>query len=136
MMQMQWMKRAGAAGLVLVICSGEAARADTPPIPTTPPLTAAEIVELMDGRTFQFHNYDRPLTGTTHWDMKAHSVTGKYDYAGIFTGDFRASWTLYDDQSCTTDKYQGTVCLKIYRYGNGFMEVTPTGKVHAVSVPQ
>lgn len=138
MTKMYRAKRVAGLFLMTIATAGaaDAALADTPAIPTTAPLSAGEIVQLLDGRSFQFHNYDRPLTGTTHWDIKAHRVTGDYDYAGIFTGNFQAGWMLNGDQSCTTDKYQGTVCLKIYRYGNGFMEVTDKGKVHAVSVPQ
>lgn len=108
---------------------------DVPSVPATDPLTVDQIVQLMDGKSFAFHNYGRPLKGTTHWDIKAHAVSGKYNYAGIFTGTFKADWMVSDGKSCTTDKYQGTVCMKIYAYGDGFMEVTPEGKVYSVSVP-
>jgi len=107
-----------------------------PAIPNQPPLTNDQIIQLLDGKSYKFTDYDQSVTGTTHWDIKAHTVSGDYDFAGIKKGTYTAQWTVTGDKSCTTDHFQGTVCQTVYPYQNGFMEVTAKGKVHAISVPQ
>ncbi|HVJ42275.1 MAG TPA: hypothetical protein VM639_12295 [Dongiaceae bacterium] len=112
------------------------AASNPPPVPAEKPLTSAQIIQLLNGKTYRFTAYGRPLTGTTHWDIAAHTVSGSYNYAGIFRGSYQAEWNVVDDKSCTRDEHQGLLCLTIYAYGSGFMEVTSKGEVHSISEPQ
>lgn len=124
----------------LLIGTAQIAIADmspvAPEIPAQPPLKSDEIIKLLDGKSYQFKDYDQSVTGTTNWDYKSHTVSGDYDFAGIKKGTYTAQWTVKDDKSCTTDHFQGTVCQTVYAFGDGFMEVNAKGKVHAVSVPK
>lgn len=122
--------------LQLPLSAAALAASDPPPVPAVKPLTTAQIVQLLDGKTYRFTSYGRPLTGTTHWDLAGHTVSGRYNYAGIFTGSYQAEWNVVDDKSCTRDEHQGLLCLTIYPFGAGFMEVTGKGEVHSVSEPQ
>lgn len=121
---------------LLLTAPAAQAASDPPPVPSQPPLTAAQIVQLLTAKDYRFTSYGRPLRGTTHWDSATHTVSGTYVYAGIFTGSFQAEWNVVGDKSCTKDDHQGLLCSAIYAYGPGFMEVTGDGKVLAVSVPQ
>jgi hypothetical protein len=124
----------------LVVGIGDIAAADMSPvppeIPTQPPLKTDEIIKLLDGKSYQFKDYDQLVTGTTNWDYKSHTVSGDYDFAGIKKGTYTAQWTVTGDKSCTTDHFQGTVCQTVYAFGDGFIEVNAKGKVHALSVPK
>lgn len=121
---------------MLAIRPASADMSSDPVIPDQPPLKNDQIIQLLDGKTYKFTDYDQSVTGTTHWDFKAHTVSGDYDFAGIKKGTYTAQWTVTGDKSCTTDHFQGTVCQTVYPYGTGFMEVNAKGKVHAVSIPQ
>ena len=134
------MKSVAASAVFLVAGITRIAAADmpavAPEIPSGPPLKSDEIIKLLDGKSYQFKDYDQPVTGTTNWDYKSHTVSGDYDFAGIKKGTYTAQWTVQGDKSCTTDHFQGTVCQTVYAFGDGFMEVNAKGKVHAVSVPK
>jgi hypothetical protein len=124
--------------LLALLLAAPAAQAasNPPPVPSQPPLTAAQIVQLLTAKDYSFTSYGRPLRGTTHWDNTSHTVSGRYVYAGIISGSFQAEWNVVGDKSCTKDDHQGLLCSSVYAYGPGFMEVTSDGKVLAVSVPQ
>jgi hypothetical protein len=109
--------------------------ADAPDVPDSTPLTEAEIKGLLTGRTFEFIAYDEPLTGTTNWDFERGAVSGDYIWNGSEEGEFDTEMFI-DEQNrlCVVNK-KGTNCQIVYRYENGFMEVTPEGIVHAVSKP-
>jgi len=111
------------------------AQAEAPAIPGTPPLKAAEIAKLLDGKTFNFTGYDALLTAHTSWNLAAKTVSGDYLYLGS-PGTFSATWTIRGDKSCTQAKGKDVVCQTIYAYQNGFMEVNPDGSVHGVSIPK
>jgi len=114
----------------------QADMSSAPAIPNQPPLKTDEIIKLLDGKSYTFTDFDQPVTGTTTWNYKEHTVSGNYVYAGIKKGDYTAQWTVTGDKSCTTDKFQGTLCQTVYAYENGYMEVNSKGKVHAISVPK
>ena len=119
-----------------VIGAAQLCLAETPAIPTTPPLKAAAIVKLLDGHSFAFTASDAPLTATTHWDMSKQTVSGDYTYDGK-KGTFETPWSIEGDKSCTLSGEAGAkVCQTVYAYQNGFMEVNADGTVHGVSVPK
>ncbi|MET1026618.1 MAG: hypothetical protein ABWY00_05590 [Dongiaceae bacterium] len=117
---------------LLVLLPATQAFAADPAIPKTQPLIAAEIIALLDGKTFAFTAYDVPLTGTSTWDSKSKTVTGAYNFSGAM-GMYTAEWTLEGDKSCTKAPNQERTCETIYKYENGYMAVNDQGKVHAVS---
>lgn len=114
---------------------GSAAIAGELVIPATPALTDAEIIQLLDGKTFTFTAYDQPLIGLTVWNYPDHTVSGSYLYDGT-PGTFTATWTVTDNKSCTQAPGQDRICQTIYVYQTGFMEVNAAGQIHAVSVPK
>ena len=113
----------------------QAALADAPEIPSSEPLSASEIVALLSGRTFEFTGYDEPIVGKTNWNFDAGKVTGTYVWDGSKAGEFDVDAFINDENQLCTVQSSGTVCQVVYEYESGFMEVTPSGEVHAVSVP-
>lgn len=110
------------------------AHADAPEIPDgVAPLAEGEIKRLLDGKTYAFVAYDEPLTGTTSWDFDGGTVSGRYVWNKSKSGTFSSKWFLRDGLNCTQSSGKDAVCQVIYPYGDGFMEVTPDGVVHAVS---
>lgn len=120
-----------------VLCSSiSLALADAPKVPEDlAPLTEAEIKQLLNGKTYEFVAYDEPLTGTTTWNYEAETVSGSYVWDKKDKGIYSAKWFLRGGKNCTQSKNKKAVCQIVYPYGNGFMEVTPKGVVHAVSRP-
>ena len=111
------------------------ARADAPKIPDERPLTEAEIKAHIHGKTFDLVAYDEPLTGVTTWNFDTETVSGSYAWDKKDKGTFEIEMFIENDRLCTRQK-KGNVCQVVYRYQDGFMEVTPAGVVHAVSIPQ
>ncbi|MET1026619.1 MAG: hypothetical protein ABWY00_05595 [Dongiaceae bacterium] len=120
---------------LVMLLAAAPAFAKAPAIPNSPPLKAADIIKLLDGRTFSFTAYDMPLTGTATWDSRSKSVSGNYDFSGA-KGKYTADWIMEGDKSCTQAPHWDKACETVYKYQNGYMEVNDKGKVHAVSVPQ
>ena len=122
--------------LIAVLSATTPARAEAPKVPEgVEPLTAAQILELLDGNTFRFVAYDEHLTGTTTWDYDKGVVSGDYVFKEEKKGTFEVPWFLKGDMCCILKRGKEQVCQIIYPYKNGFMEVRPDGIVHAVSVP-
>lgn len=110
--------------------------AEAPAIPAgAQPLGDAEILALLDGKSFAFTGYDQPIEGTTTWDSKDGSVTGTYVWEKTEKGEFNVKWFVKDGKNCTQELEKDPVCQTIYKLDNGFMEVNAEGAVHAVSVP-
>ena len=119
-----------------ILGSITAAMADTPEVPEgVAPLTETEILQLFDGKTFEFTSYDEPVTGTTTWDDNKGTVSGSYILDEEQKGDFKIKWFLKDGMSCIDTGGKKPQCQIIYPYNTGFMEVRPDGVVHAVSTP-
>lgn len=127
--------------LLMVLSSCDATNAtptstDTPDVPEgSTPLTKTEIEQLLEGRTYEFVAYDEPLIGTTNWDFERGTVSGTYTWKGSEKGEFDNEVFIDEQNRLCIVQTKGTVCQIVYRYENGFMEVTPGGIVHAVSRP-
>jgi len=117
------------------ISSLTVACANAPKVPERAPLTETQTRELLDGKTYEFVAYDEPLTGTTTWNYDKGSVSGSYVWKNRERGEYTAKWFLKDGKNCTQSPNKQAVCQLVYPYETGFMEVTPSGVVHAVSTP-
>ena len=129
------MRSLGWAMVVLFAFAIGAARAEAPQVPDEEPLTAAEIRALIHGVTYDLVAYDQPLTGVTTWNFETGIVSGSYVWDKKDSGTFAQEMYIEDDKLCTKQQ-KGDVCQIVYRYQDGFMEVTPAGVVHAVSLPK
>lgn len=129
---------AGAAIAAALLAHPSLAPADdAPAIPSgAAPLSQAEILGLLDGKSFSFTGYDEPIVGTTTWDAAKKTVSGTYVWDGTQEGTYEAEWFIENDRNCTRSGDKEPVCQTIYRYQTGFMEVNAKGEVHAVSVPR
>lgn len=129
--------RLSALTLALLFALALAGRvlAETPAVPDGKPLTGEEIKALIHGVTFDVVAYDQPFTAVLTWDFEAESVTGSYVWDKTKEGSVDLEMYIENDRLCTKQK-KGDVCQIIYRYQEGFMEVTPAGVVHAVSLPK
>ena len=114
---------------------GAVALADAPSIPESDALSKEEIEALLTGRTFEFTGYDEPIVGTTEWDFRTGYVSGSYVWDGSEKGEFKTEMFIDEESRLCTVQKRGTICQVVYRYEDGFMEVTPEGVVHAVSKP-
>ena len=123
-----------AAALLILALTGPA-QAETPLVPDEKPLTGTEIKALIDGVTFEVVAYDEPFTAVLTWSFETESVTGSYVWEKTKKGTVDLEMYIENDRLCTRQK-KGDVCQIIYRYETGFMEVTPQGVVHAVSLPK
>lgn len=125
-----------AIGAALLAQSNSAGADEAPAIPSgAAPLTQAEILALLDGRSFSFTGYDEPIVGTTSWNASKKTVSGTYVWDGSQEGTYEAEWYIENDRSCTRSAGKEPVCQTIYRYQTGFLEVNAAGAVHAVSIP-
>lgn len=124
-----------AAAVLFALVATGAAQPETPRVPDGKPLTEAEIRALIDGVTFDVVAYDEPFTAVITWNAGAGTVSGSYVWDKTKEGTFAMEMYFENDRLCTKQK-KGNVCQIVYRYEDGFMEVTPQGVVHAVSLPR
>lgn len=111
--------------------------ATTPGIPEGGPLSGAEIRSLVDGGPYELRIFDGDLAGTvgrSTWDFGAATVSGTFTTAGGETGTFSQPIALEGNRLCAGNG-ETRNCHFVYRYEDGFMEVTEAGAVHAISTP-
>jgi hypothetical protein len=130
-------------GLVFVtlLCGGAVpAVAESDPRPTlgpgAKPLDDAGIrATLGNGVTFAFTGLDTPIVGTSTWDPGTGTAFGTFAWDGKIRGTWSHKWFVRDDRSCLQFSATRTVCERIYRHGDGFLEVNEDGAIHTVSTP-
>ena len=124
--------------LLTIATFSNAADADPEIPPGAKPLTNAEISALLAGRTFSFVVYDaaKSLTGTSTWDAHRKKVYGEYSWDKQSPKKWERKWYIVNGQNCTKPLDEKPAeCQNIYLDGDGFIEVTDDGTIHAVSTP-
>ncbi|SDE21496.1 hypothetical protein [Limimaricola pyoseonensis] len=106
-------------------------------VPEGQPLAAAQIRALVQGGPYDVRIYDGEFAGTvgrSTWDFEAMRLTGSYRTADGETGSYDMPVSIEGNQLCAGED-DWKQCHLVYPYEGGFMEVTPSGGLHATSVP-
>ena len=101
------------------------------------PLTKRQIESYMNGRMFRFEVFgeNKPLSGTSTWDLERGVVYGTYLWNNAKEGRWRRTWYLDGDLNCTKPFLREAECRRVYLHGDRFLQVTEGGAVHAILTP-
>lgn len=101
------------------------------------PLVQGEIEIQLDGRSFQFEIYgeDKPLSGTSTWDLARGVVYGTYLWNNSHRGKWRRAWFVDGDRNCIKPILREAECRRLYRDGKRFFQLGENGGVYAVLTP-
>jgi hypothetical protein len=97
-----------------------------PPLPSSAkPLSAKEVIELYDGATIAFDNYefDKSLTGTSHMDFKKKTIHGDYVYGDEAKKTFKGKIRMKSDNFCYKVNKNKEACVRVYLDGSDIYEV-------------
>lgn len=101
------------------------------------PLVQGEIEIQLDGRSFQFEIYgeDKPLSGTSTWDLARGVVYGTYLWNNSHRGKWRRAWFVDGDRNCIKPPLRKAECRRIYGDGERFFQLSENGALYAVLTP-
>jgi hypothetical protein len=101
------------------------------------PLTKDQIESYLNGRIFRFEVFgeDKPLSGTSTWDLDRGVVYGTYLWNNAKEGRWRWVWYLDGDLNCTKPFLREAVCRRAYLHGESFIQVKEDGAVDAILTP-
>jgi hypothetical protein len=97
-------------------------------------LTGKEIVDLQDGVTLAYKDYEHEslATGTEVHDFKNNRNTVTYEYNGV-QGSYTGKVWIKDDMFCHSEFIRpGDTCVFVYSEGSSFYNISPEGKVLSI----
>jgi len=117
------------------LAQAEARLSSVPDKPDGAPLTGRAQVDRVSGGPYALTIYSAGIVGVSTWDLDEGRAFGLFRVVGTGEGGEWSLRAFVADGKLCTEQAAGVVCQTVYAWGDGFMEVTDAGAVHAVTVP-